>query len=135
MPEERVFLNDSNVYVSNTKVVLYGTTYATANITSVAKRFTPASKGCAILLIAFGGLALLVALSAFDSSNAGASATVILLTGAILAAGVLWLRSLKPTYHVFLASAAAERQGLSSKDESFVDRVTIAINDAITHRG
>jgi hypothetical protein len=57
------------------------------------------------------------------------------LAGAILAGGVLWLRSLKPTFHVFLASAAAERQGLTSKDESLVDRVTAAISDAITHRG
>jgi len=31
-------------------VILSGTTYATANLTSVAKRFTPASKGCAMLL-------------------------------------------------------------------------------------
>jgi hypothetical protein len=29
----------------------------------------------------------------------------------------------------------AEKQGLSSKDESLVDRVTSAINDAIVHRG
>jgi hypothetical protein len=135
MAEERVFLNENDIYVSNTKVMLHGTTYATANITSVTKRFTPASKGCAIMLIAFGALALLGALGSFKSSNAGGSVMAILITAAILAAGVLWLQSLKPTFHVILASAAAERQGLTSKDESLVDRVTTAINNAITHRG
>jgi Family of unknown function (DUF6232) len=135
MAEEHVFLNDDNIYVSNTKVMLHGTTYATANITSVSKRFTPASKGCAILLVALGALAVIGALGSFKSSEAGASMMGLLVTAAILGAGVLWLRSLKPTFHVILASAAAERQGLSSKDESLVNRVTVAINDAITHRG
>jgi hypothetical protein len=135
MAEERVFLNDSNIYVSNTRVMLHGTTYATANITSVSKRFTPASKGCAVLLIAVGAIAVIGALGSFKSSDAGSSFMVLLVMAAILAAGIFWLRSLKPTFHVVLASAAAERQGLTSKDESLVDRVTIAINEAIVHRG
>jgi len=134
MAEERVFLNENNIYVSNTKVSLHGTTYATANITSVSKRFTPASKGCAIMLIIMGVLAVLASFGAFDSS-AGDGFMVLLIAAAILAAGVFWFRALKPTFHVLLASAAAERQGLSSKDEALVDRVTVAINDAITHRG
>jgi hypothetical protein len=41
--EEKVFLNDGGIYVSNTRVLLQGTTYATANITSVSKRHMPAS--------------------------------------------------------------------------------------------
>lgn len=135
MAEEHVFLDEGNIYVSNTKVMIHGTTYATANITSVTKRFTPASKGCAIILICLGAIFVLGALGGFKSSEAGTSFVMLLVAGSILAAGVLWLRSLKPTFHVFLASAAAERQGLSSKDESLVDRVTTAINDAITHRG
>ncbi|MEO8381415.1 MAG: DUF6232 family protein [Acidobacteriota bacterium] len=134
MAEERVFLSDSGIYISNTKVNINGTTYATANITSVAKRFTPASKGCAILLVVAGAFALLGSFGAFNSS-ASSGAVALLFALAILAAGIAWLRALKPTYHVVLASAAAERQGLSSKDEALVDRVTMAINDAITHRG
>lgn len=134
MAEERVFLNDNGVYVSNTKVTIHGTTYATANITSVAKRFTPASKGCAVLLVVAGVIAVLGSFGAFNSSF-GDGVVAFLVAAGILAAGVAWFRALKPTFHVILASAAAERQGLSSKDEVLVDRVTTAINDAITHRG
>lgn len=135
MAEERVFLDENNIYISNTKVILHGTTYATANITSVAKRMTAASTGCATMLLIVGALALLGTLLSFKSSRFSESVTSVVIAAAVLAAGIAWLRSLKPTYHVFLASASAERQGLSSQDEALVNRVTSAITDAITHRG
>jgi hypothetical protein len=135
MAEERVFLNDHNVFVSNARVVIHGTTYATANITSVAKRVTPANKGCAVLLVAAGVLALVSALASFASATAKDGLPMLIGAAMILAIGIAWLRSLKPTFHVFLASAAAERQGMSSQDEALVNRVTTAISDAITHRG
>jgi hypothetical protein len=136
MADERVFLHNSGIYVSNTRVVLHGTTYATANITSVAKRFTPASTGCATLLIVGGGVTLLFALALFGSSgDQGASVVMLLFAMGVIAGGIVWLRSLKPTFHVFLASASAERQSLSSQDEALIDRVTSAISDAIIYRG
>lgn len=135
MADEHVFLNENNIYVSNTKVILHGTTYATANITSVAKRMTPASTGCATLLIVAGALAVLGTVVSFASSPATGDLPSILMAAGVLIAGIVWLRSLKPTYHVFLASASAERQGLSSQDDALVSRVTTAITDAITHRG
>ena len=135
MAEERIFLNENNIYISNTKVILHGTTYATANITSVAMRMTQASTGCATILVVVGALAVLGTLASFRGAHAAESIGSIFIAAAILAAGIMWLRSLKPTYHVFLASASAERQGLSSQDKDLVSRVTNAINDAITHRG
>jgi hypothetical protein len=53
----------------------------------------------------------------------------------LLILGIVWFKSLHPTYNVMLATAAGERQGLTSKDEGVVDRVTAAIADAIVHRG
>jgi hypothetical protein len=135
MPEEKVFLSAENVYVSNTKVVLNGTTYATANITSVSKRFTPASRGCATAIIAFGVLLLLGAFASFGGSHNNSPVIALLVAAVVLGAGVLWFRSLKPVYHVVLASSSGERQGLSSKDEPLVGRVVDAITNAITHRG
>jgi hypothetical protein len=134
MAEEAVFLNESDVYISNTRVVLAGTTYATANLTSVSKRFTPASQGCAMLLIALGALMTLGSFGAM-AKDPGSGFVMLVICAGILAAGIAWLRSLKPTYHVVLASASGEVQGLSSKDAALVDRVISAITRAITHRG
>lgn len=135
MADEHVFLSEDNLYISNTKVVLHGTTYATANLTSVQKRFTPASKGCAILLVVLGAFMTLGSLGVVFSKEAGTGIVMLLICGGVLAAGLAWLRSLKPTYHVILASAGGEREGMSSKDYALVDRVIQAITDAITHRG
>ena len=135
MADEHVFLDDNNVYVSNTKVILAGTTYATANITSVTQRFTPASKGCATLLTVIGALMTLGSLGTLFSKDFGTGIVMFLICGAVAAAGVAWLRSLKPTYHVVLASASGEREGMSSKDHDLVNRIISAITQAITHRG
>jgi hypothetical protein len=48
---------------------------------------------------------------------------------------ILFIRSQKATYHVMLASASGERQGLTSQDEGLVNRATTAIAEAITYRG
>jgi hypothetical membrane protein len=135
MSEEHVFLQAEGLYVSNTKVILHGTTYATANITSVQKRFTPASKGCAYIFVAVLALATIGSLGNFRSGHFGESLLMFLVFAGLLAAGIFWLRSLRPTYHVVLASASGERQGMSSKDNELVDRVIGGITDAITHRG
>ena len=135
MADEHVFLSEGNLYVSNTKVTLLGTTYATANITSVQKRFTPANKGCAILLVAISALMTLGSLGTVFSKDAGTGIVMLLICGGIFAGGLAWLRSLKPVYHVVLASASGDREGMSSKDLALVDRVIQAITDAITHRG
>ncbi|SRR5260221_8915378 len=135
MASEHVFFNEANVYVSNTKVNLAGTTYATANITSVSKRFTPASKGSALVLTALGALMTLGSLGALFSKDFGTGLVMFLICAGLTAAGIAWLRSLRPTYHVILASASGESEAMSSKDHDLVNRVISALSDAITHRG
>jgi len=135
MGEECSFLNDSGVYVSNTRVVIHGTTYATANITSVRKHVAPANNGCAIVLVGFSGLSVLGGLTMALGKSGDGQWTVFSMSLVLLIIGIIWLKSLHPTYNVMLATAAGERQGLTSKDEGVVDRVTAAIADAIVHRG
>ena len=135
MTEERSFLNDSGVYVSNTRVVIHGTTYATANITSVRKHITPANNGCAIVLVILGALGAISGLAIALGGNGDDRWSTFVVCTVFLIIGIGWFKSLHPTYNVMLATAAGERQGLTSKDEGFVDRVTGAIGDAIVHRG
>lgn len=132
---EHVFLDENNIFISNTRVILSGTTYATANLTSVSTRFTPASKGCAVLLTILAALMVLGSLGPLFSKDFGAGLLMLLVSGGLVAAGIAWLRSLKPTYHVILASASGQQQGLSSKDHDLINRVTSAISAAITQRG
>jgi hypothetical protein len=133
--EERSFLNDGGVYVSNTRVVIQGTTYATANITSVRKHVTPANDGCAIALVIIGVLGAMAGLAIALGGNGEGRWSLFVVCAVLLILGIVWHKSLHPTYDVMLATAAGERQGLTSKDEGVVDRVTAAIADAIVHRG
>jgi len=134
MSEEQVFLNEGGVYVTNSRVVVGGTTYSTANITSVSTTKTPASPGCAFALIGFGCLGFVSGLMFLANDTSGAIGALIFWV-LIIAGGVSWLRKLKPTFHVILASASGESKALNSKDEAFVDQVAGAVNQALVHRG
>jgi hypothetical protein len=133
--EERSFLNDDGVYVSNTRVVIHGTTYATANITSVRKHIVPPNRGCALVLAIVGALGVIGGLPLALAESGDGRWTAFVMCTILLIIAIVWFRSLHPTYHVMLATAAGERQGLTSKDEGVVNRVTTAIADAIVHRG
>jgi len=134
MTEERVFLNEGGMTVSAARVILGGTTYSTANITSVSKRVNPAKTGCAVALIIFGVICVLSAFAGFgESASAGLGGLVV--AGLILAGGILWHRSLKPDFIVVFASASGESKALTSKDEALIDRVVAAVNEAIVARG
>lgn len=133
MADETAFLNEGPVYVSNSKVVPHGTTYATANITSVSMGMKPASVGCALALIIVGAVFALAALAAATQGGPGIAALVLALS--MVGGGIAWYRACKPTFRVVLASASGEREGLTSKDKSLVERVMAAISNAITHRG
>jgi hypothetical protein len=136
MAEERTFLHENSVYVSNTRVIIRGTTYATANVTSVRTLTTPAKTGCAALLIAFGALGVFGAvMMLIGDHSSGDAAAPLVMCAIMLAIGILWYRSLKPMYHVMLATAGGERQGLTSQDWELVSRTTAAIADAIVYRG
>ena len=135
MAEERSFLNDGYVYVSNTRILLNGTTYATANVTSVRKHVVPPNRGCAIVLVLVSAVGALGALSLALSRDGDAFWGPFILCAVLLVVGILWILAAKPTYHLMLATAGGERSGLWSKDETFIDRIAAAVTDAIVHRG
>jgi len=133
--EEHAFLSEGNVYVSNTRVVIDGTTYSTANVTSVRKTVTPAQTGCASVIAIFSALVFLGGLIGMLTSDHSDGAGPMVVGAILFIVIVLYIRTQKPTYHVMLASASGERQGLTSQDEDLVNRVTSAVAGAITFRG
>src|SRR5437868_2355652 len=135
---ERVFFNEGGIYISDSRVVINGTTYSTANITSVrqAVTVTPPSSGCAVLLICLSAIAAPCLLIALLVNHSAAIAVGFGISAAIFVLALRYRMSLKEArnYHVMLASAGGERTGFTSTDSVVVDRVTASIGDAIAHR-
>ncbi len=128
-PEETLY-SDNQVTVTTTRVIIGNTTYALRNITSVKPIATSPSMGCAITLLLGGVLVLFIAMATFQSSIAD-GLVVGLIGAAILAGAIFWLRKLKPTYHVQIASASGEAKALSSPDNAYIQKIVASINDAI----
>jgi hypothetical protein len=120
---------------------LSGVTYATANLTSVSKRFTPANVGCATLLVIGGvGLGILGLLSVSSATDGAAEALGYLLfiaavSGVLVFAGRQGQKGAKPTYHMVFSTSAGEVQALASTDQEAIDRFIGAISPAINARG
>jgi hypothetical protein len=87
-----------------------------------------------VVLVIFGALGAIGGLTIALRGNNSDQWTPFIVCANLLIAGIVWLRSLHPTYHLMLATAGGERQGMTSNDEGVVDRVTAAIADAIVYR-
>tara|TARA_Y100000589_G_C26928373_1_gene537290 strand:- start:190 stop:561 length:372 start_codon:yes stop_codon:yes gene_type:complete len=118
--DDKVFLKDSNVLVTQSRFVAGGKTYAMRNISSVTKYKIPKKIGTAIFLIIVGLILL-----AFSP----------IIGGLIFIAGILWLILSKPKYSVRIQSNAGEADGFISKDEKYIQKIVDAVNNAIIHRG
>ncbi len=121
--EEKTFLSEGGVTVTNARFIVSAQTYAMSGVTSV-KSFEemPSRKG-PIILIAIGLLAML----------GGKDTIVVALL--FLAGGIAWWFLAKAKYYVLLSSASGEAKALSSPDRDWIGRVVGALNDAIVHRG
>lgn len=118
--EEKVFFQSENVLISNTRMNLGGTTYATANVTSVSTLVEKPGRKTEIIMV-------LIGLVSFSETALGA---IILIA---LAVGIFMMKKTK--YVVRLSSSANEKDALWSKDKKFIDTVVEAINQAIIYRG
>lgn len=118
--EEKVFLSDNGVVVSNSRFSTGGQTYAMANVTSV--RPARAGMGMGIILIIIGGAI------AAGTDGGGKVLGVVLLAAGIVA---IIFRSA----YVILHTAGGEQRALESRDVKFVEKVVGAVNEAIVHRG
>ncbi len=121
--DERIFLEEGGVKVTSARFIVPAQTYAMSGITSVKSKVEPAKRGGPIIVGIVGLCSLFT----------GVGGIVI---GAILiVAAVLWWKAQKGEYHVLLHSSSGEAKALSSKDESFIGRVVVALNDSIVARG
>jgi hypothetical protein len=118
---EKVFLQNGDTLVTNSRINLNGTTYVTANITSVS-RFTVVPSRKIEIIAGLVGVLLLAG---------GVFLPAIFVIG--VAALIFYLR--KNKHIVKLSSNAGEKDALWSTDKAFIDSVVESINNAIIYRG
>jgi hypothetical protein len=129
MAEENIY-SDNNVSITTARVIVFGTTYALRNITSVKMTETAGNSGCAVAPIVVGLISFSVAVISI-ANNTGPVLLPLLIAGGLLAGGMAWLRSVKPTFHVTIASSSGEIRALSSLNRPYIETIVGAINEAI----
>ena len=117
---EQVFYSDSNVSVTNARLVIFGKTHAMAGITAVSILREDPSRTLPIVLIIIGLICFVFSVLA-----------AIIFIGLGVA---IWVMQ-KPIYHLVLESASGSQSAFSSKDLGYISEVEAAINDAIVARG
>lgn len=119
--EEKIFLKDNNVTITQSRFISLDTTYAMRNISSVSmfQIKKKKKKTLAILLIVIGVL--------FFIPSRG----VLLLIGIAM----IILNKDKYKYSVRIQSNAGEADGFISTDKVYIQKIIDSVNDAMIYRG
>ena len=118
--QETIFFQSNNVLITNTRMNLGGTTYATANVTSVSTLESKPGRKFEIISALIG---LLVLAETFFGGIF------------FIALAVLVFMMKKSKFIVRLSTSANEKDALWSHDKNFIYSVVEAINEAIIFRG
>jgi hypothetical protein len=119
---EKTFYQDQHVTVTQSRFIARGKTYAMRNISSVSIFKIEKSKTMPIIVAVIGILLLF----GDDTKTFGGILAVI---------GIIWTLTLKDTYSVRISTNAGEANSLVSKDQTYIQKIVNALNDAIIHRG
>jgi hypothetical protein len=133
--QETSFYSDgAGVRVTNARVIIRGTTYAMANISSVSLVKIPPSLGCAIMLIVVGVIATIAGF-AIGGERSDTRLAVILAGLVAAVIGIVIVSVAKPTYALRITSSSGEMNVLASKDAEYIASIVRAVNEAMVHRG
>lgn len=121
--QDQEFFSSDNVYVSLTRFIVSGQTYAMSGVTSVrASEIGPNRFGPALIA--------LIAIACFFIGGDW------IYLGALMAGAAIWLWYLQePEYFVLLRTSSGEVRALKSDDRKFIEDVVQAVNDSIVARG
>ncbi len=135
--KEKIFLQEGNVLVSNSRVVINEKTYSLGNITSVEMEIVDLSAG----IKPFGGCTLFFAVMGIimgwgTLSSPSGCGIILLITGLVFCIfGIIALASpSKFNYSIKLRSASTETQALISENKEYIQEIIKAINDAMKYR-
>lgn len=119
MAEEKVFFDENGIKVTSARFICGGKTHSMAGVTSVEARVIPCNRKPPIILAVLGIIIAFFHWFGF----------------VLIAAGAAWLFLQKKDFVVYLSSASGGSDAYINKNESFIDSIVSAVNDAIVHRG
>lgn len=123
MEHDKIFFQDNDVLITQSRIVIFGKTYAMRNISSVS--ITQESK---LFLKISSTIMLVFALSGFFLKE--------YLIGLIaLGIAVIMLLNSKDEYIVVISSNSGDNNALKSKNRDYIESIIEAINEAIIFRG
>ena len=134
--EERIFLRESGVVVSNARFIVPTQTFAMAGITSVKTFREVPERGGLIMMILFGMLLVFIGMGVVAANGVGVGGVVVIAFGLMLIVALIYAMSQqRDRFHVLLKTASGEAKALTSMDLAFIQRVVAGLNEAIVHRG
>ncbi|MBU0493907.1 MAG: hypothetical protein KKA73_09035 [Chloroflexi bacterium] len=131
--EETVYYQDSQVRVTNARIVVGATTYALGQISSVSLKLKPANRTAgAIVMVAGIIIGSCVGMLAGQGNQ---MSVALLIGGVIVAVGLVAILTAKDKYTMVLVSSSGEMKALVHADKTYVQKVVDAVNTAIIGRG
>lgn len=133
---EIVIHQDSQVTITNTRAVLFGKTYAMAQITSVSMIMDTPNRSSGLLLAVFGGFGALCGVGNLFAPDSELRLIGFIVSGVAAAMIVLGIKLYQQTrFIVRVGSASGESNAVYSPDLQYVQRIVGAMNEAIVRRG
>jgi Family of unknown function (DUF6232) len=127
--KETTILQEGLVKVTNLRTIIGTQTFPISDIASV--NLTKQAKSYRSLLVVFVGI-LLIAWAVIDETTQFREFFNIGIFLAVI--GIVLFMVARPTYAVQIGSASGETTILSSTDKSFIQKIVMAMNNAIGYR-
>ena len=119
-PQEKVFFQNQKVTVTNARYVVHSKTYAIRNISSVVAKEVTKSRALPILFFFVGILS-------FAIMNEIAIVVIV--------CSIIWLLLIRNEYSVYISTNAGEIESCTSENETFIQTVAYALEQAIIYKG
>ena len=127
---ETVLHQDEHATITDRRIVMFGTTYALGNVTSVTMRRIGGNR-LAGLIIGF----MLAAIAGCTGSASNWPVVVSIgLVIAALAFGVVLSNQARDKFAVRIGTAGGESDAMSSTDRAYIEILVRAINEAIVRQ-
>lgn len=122
--EEKVFFNEREVTVTNTRFILPGQkTYAMSGVTAVKTSRVDPKRLWPVICAVVG------AYIAYKNQGINAISFIF------MAVGLVWFFVQKTIYFVVLSTSSGEQQALQDTDFIWISKVVTALNESIIYRG